>query len=589
MKNKSPKRETPSRFQALLFSGKALSFQIKRTSENFLNRNLKRFSTDDKLKNNPVIAESKTPLWTENDPAERFLSAGKVHNLRLAIKKLNNLEIPAGEAFSFWKHVGKTSRRKGYTRGRELREGCLVPSIGGGLCQLSNALYDAALQAGFEILERHAHSQIVPGSLAEMGRDATVFWNYVDLRFKSPDAFRIEAFLDAENLVVRFRGEKTKSENRPPLQIAGASSNPSSRLGNCATCGVEECFRMIKPTAKLDFGSAAFLLDEFSPEFNEYIQSIRKEKDSLSIPLDGRRFKKANYAWTTVDFAAVNQSFLTTLYRSYKSRKLAAQGAERQKNLLAFSEKLAADYARNLKYDHLHLVIQQNLLPFLWRGGFLGGRSFDVLMTSLPIEKLQERLDFAASLHPESKTLNDFRAENELAETETEALRSARKIITPHTEIAALFPEKAELLNWKLPEPKISDSRKNGKPTIVFPASTVGRKGVYELREAIRGLDIKLLTMGALIENQNFWHGFDVEKGDAEWLAKADLVVLPAFVEHKPRRILEAAVNRIPVIASKACGVETVANIQIIETGNSVQLRTKIEEFLSQIEALKQN
>ena len=96
----------------------------------------------------------------------------------------------------------------GFVEGRELREGCIIPNIGGGLCQLSNALYDAALKANFEIVERHAHTQIVAGSLAELGRDATVFWNYVDLRFRSPAPFRIETRLDSGELVVRFLGRK---------------------------------------------------------------------------------------------------------------------------------------------------------------------------------------------------------------------------------------------------------------------------------------------------------------------------------------------------------------------------------------------
>ena len=78
---------------------------------------------------------------------------------------------------------------RGFVKGRELREGCIIPNVGGGLCQVSNALYDAALQAGHEIVERHAHTQVIAGSLAEQGRDATVFWNYVDLRFRSERPF----------------------------------------------------------------------------------------------------------------------------------------------------------------------------------------------------------------------------------------------------------------------------------------------------------------------------------------------------------------------------------------------------------------
>ena len=162
------------------------------------------------LRNEAVIAESKSKLWSNNQGAELKLEAGKVHNLRMALRRLNGVEIPAGRAFSFWSQVGLPVRWKGYARGRELREGCIIPSVGGGLCQLSNALYDAALSAGFEILERHAHSKVIPGSLAEVGRDATVFWNYVDLRFKSNNPFRIEILMTSDELIVRLKTEKIR-------------------------------------------------------------------------------------------------------------------------------------------------------------------------------------------------------------------------------------------------------------------------------------------------------------------------------------------------------------------------------------------
>ncbi|HSK72901.1 MAG TPA: VanW family protein [Pyrinomonadaceae bacterium] len=565
------------RHQAVIFRGKASLLQLKRGVENLFDARLKRYSFSDKLKKASVIAESKTPLWTESAPEEQFLLAGKVHNLRLAVKKLNNLEIPAGEVFSFWKQIGQANRGRGFVVGRELREGCIIPNIGGGLCQLSNALYDAALQANFEIIERHAHTKVIPGSLAEQGRDATVFWNYIDLRFRSPNAFRIEAFLGKDHLTVRFKSD-TKQKNF--IQISKFKTQNSNAPQSCATCGVESCFRSLKPETNLDFGKTAFLVDEFSPELDEYIQKIRSKKDLLFLPLDGKRFRKANYAWSSEGFSKIKQSLFVTAVRSYKSRKLAAQGATRQKNLLAMYEKLAESYAENLPFDATHLVVQQNLLPFLWKNGALGGRTFDVLMTSLPMREIQKRLDFAFSLHPESKTLADFRADEDLIEAENESLQMARKIITPHAEIARLFPGKAELLDWKMPPAKKIVKSRNEKFTIVFPASTVGRKGCYELREAIRGLEVKLILLGAEIEGENFWRDFDVEKGGDDWLVKADLVVLPAFVEHKPRRLLQAVANKIPVIASEACGIGNIGETKMIKAGDAVALRESIAEFL---------
>ena len=571
-------KRTHTRPQALIFQAKASLLQLKRGTENFVNSDIKRFAKTENLTNQSKIAESKTPLWTETEPQEQFLLAGKVHNLRLAVKRLNGLEIPANQTFSFWKHLGRANGLKGYVVGRELREGCIVPNVGGGLCQISNALYDAALQANFEIVERHAHTQIIAGSLAEKGRDATVFWNYVDLRFRSPHAFRIEAKLGKDHLRVVFKGEKPPTKTL--VQIAKRAALHSPQPNSCATCGVESCFRSLKADENLDFGRTAFLLDEFAPEFNEYIQKTRTTKDFLFVPIDGKRFKKANYAWEMKGFATIKQSLFTTLFRSYKSRKLAAQGAQRQKSLLATAEKLAENYAKKLTFDATHIVVSQNLLPFLWKNGFLGGRTFDVLMNSLPMNEIQKRLDFAVSLHPHSRTLGDFRADELLIEAETEALDNARKIITPHTEIAALFGEQSELLNWNLPQVKQFTKQQNSKFTVVFPASTVGRKGCYELREALKDLDAKIITLGATIEDGDFWRGFDWEKGGEDWLELADLVILPAFVENKPRRILLAAAHKIPVIASKACGVKNVAGIKIVENGDVQSLRNEINQLM---------
>jgi VanW like protein len=572
---KTPEKEIHTRLQATIFKGKTSILQVKRAFENLANKEIKRFTKSTQDTSLQKIAESKTELWTEAGEAEKFLLAGKVQNLRLAIQKLDGLEIPANQIFSFWKHLGKANRFNGYVVGRELREGCIVPNIGGGLCQISNALYDAALQANFEIIERHAHTQVIAGSLAEKGRDATVFWNYVDLRFRSSNAFQIEARMDANHLYVRFKSDK---KIQKPIQISRNGDNKAHNIGSCATCGDETCFRSLKPNDEIKFGKTAFLVDEFSPEFDQYIQKIRVKKDVLLLPIDGKRFKKANYAWTA--FPQTKQSFLTTIIRSYKSRKLASQGASRQNNLLEMSQKLAESYAKSLTYDATHLVIQQNLLPFLWKSGHLGGRTFDVLMTALPMKNLQERLDFAKNLHPESETLGDFRAETWLVEAENDALKEARKIITSHTEIASIFPNKTELLNWKLPTKKAFAKSKNDKFTIVFPASTVGRKGVYELREAIRDLDVKLIILGSELEGNDFWEEFDVEKGGENWLEIADLVVLPAFVEHKPRRVLQAIANEIPVVVSKACGLENIANAEVIRIGDAVDLREAIERKL---------
>ena len=570
-------RKIPTYADSIAFRFKTFLFQLRRMIVDLRDSSVSRHKSASTLAGQPVIATSRTTLWTENDPRERFLVAGKIHNLRLAVKKLDGLEIPTGVTFSFWKQLGRASRSKGYVAGRELREGCIIPNVGGGLCQLSNALYDAALQADCEIVERHAHTQVIAGSLAEKGRDATVFWNYVDLRFRSPAPLRIEAKLKSDELVIRFKGEPNAAKKAiHQIQRANIQTeDPNS----CATCEVGDCHRVVDSKQFAEFGSSAFLLDEFSPEFDAHVQSTRLTNDQLLIPLDGHRFRKANYAWTSAGFGKVRQSTWVTAKRSYRSRKLATQGAARQLNLLRMYEELAASYAKSLTYDVTHVTVQQNLLPFLWMAGHLGGRKFDVLMSALPMHEIQKRLDAAYLLHPESKTLGDFRADERIVAAETEALKNARAVVTSHTAIASLFPHRAKLLDWQMPKVADRGSRqKNEKPVIVFPAATVGRKGSYELREALAGLDVKLILLGPMIEGGDFWDGFEIERGTENWLEIADLMVLPAFVEHRPRRLLLAAASGIPVIASLACGVEGVSNVFTVAAGDPVDLRRELIE-----------
>ena len=562
----------------MIFRGKSVLLQSYRFAVDAIDSDLKRHQCVGLPSGMALVASSVSDLWTETNSKERSLVAGKVHNIRMAVTKIHGVTVPAGTVFSFWKHVGRASRYRGFVEGRELREGCIIPSTGGGLCQLSNALYDAALKAGFEIVERHSHTKVIEGSLAEVGRDATVFWNYIDLRFRSRSAFYIEAKLTSDKLKVEIYAEKAKQKK--PVELL-RRSKAIDVLNSCATCGVDECHRVVTSgSGRGEFGKTAFLVDELWPEHDDYIQDMRSKSDTLMIPIDGDRFRRANYAWSTDGFARVRQSIFATAVRSYKSRKLAAQGASRQKYLLDSYRKLAEVYAGRLSYEDLHVVVHQNLLPFLWSEGHLGGRTFDVLMTAFPMQEIQRRLDRAHSLHLESKTLADFRADQELLDAEAEALAHARKIITPHTGIAKIFAGRSETVDWQMPFVDNTDRMSNPKPVIVFPATTVGRKGCYELREAIRGLDVRLLLMGPIIESPDFWDGFDIGRDTANWLQRADVVVLPAFVEHRPRRLLQAAAAGIPVIATAACGVSNVNGITTISSGDAATLRDAIRECL---------
>jgi hypothetical protein len=567
--------KAPSIVGALGFKAKASLHQLVRSIRNL--RRTRRHAKGHALAQERILAESRTALFPVSAQSEAELVAGKVENLRRAVARINGIEIQANGEFSFWAQIGKPTSLKGFVKGRELREGCLIPSVGGGLCQLSNALHHCALEAGFEITERHAHSQIIPGSSAEFGRDATVFWNYVDLRFSSPGAFRIEATLTTDQLVVRFRG--TGSQPRPmPVAISsrgGRANSPSS----CQSCGQTSCFRNGgRADSRFGSGRTAYLVDEYWPEYDQYIAANKTNADIIGIPMDGRRMGRSNYAWDTSSFHAVHTAKITTLRRSLALRRIpAGQAGARQKVQLKYDEMLAKSLARSLTYDVRHVVVSHNLLPFLWRDGRLGGRTFDVLMTRLPIDILQDRLDLVSFLHPESTTARQFRADDWIAESESAALVAARHVVTPNSEIAAIFPERSVRIPWVVPSYDKEPALGSG---ILFPAPALARKGAYELWDAAKELGINLIVVGPNLEGPDFWKEVRTKPAGKDSLDGIGLVVLPAYVEDKPRLLLRALSRGIPVIASETCGLTGMPGVTVIPRIDSDSL---VEALQSQV------
>jgi vancomycin resistance protein VanW len=129
--------------------------------------------------------------------------AAKLHNLALARQRISDLLIAPGEIVSFWHLVGRPNRKRGFRAGRSLLGGELRTDYGGGLCQLSGALYHLSLLAGLRVLERHPHSVDIYDDATRqtpLGADATVAFGFKDLRIKNtlpdPFCFRIELQAD---------------------------------------------------------------------------------------------------------------------------------------------------------------------------------------------------------------------------------------------------------------------------------------------------------------------------------------------------------------------------------------------------------
>jgi hypothetical protein len=206
--------------------------------------------------------------------------------------------------------------------------------------------------------------------------------------------------------------------------------------------------------------------------------------------------------------------------------------------------------------------------------GALQGRGFRVLMDRLPIAALQARLDAAKARYGDSPTLADFRAPAAIEDAEAQALAAAQALITAHPEIAALHPDKTQLLDWAEPAPM--RARRGGR-TLLFPYSALARKGAYALREALQGLDLEVLAFGKAMEAPGFWGGLNVRPlWPGETLPDIAAVVAPALVEHQPRALLSALAAGIPVVATAACGLGRRQGVTTVPAMDAPALRAAL-------------
>jgi vancomycin resistance protein VanW len=197
------------------------------------------------------IGDYVTPLEGRT-PAQR-------HNARMSVEKLNGAVIQPFETFSFNGRIGTYSRDAGYRKAPVSYNGQLIDDWGGGVCQTSSTLYNAALLAGMEIVERHKH-QFQP-KYVPPGRDAAVAFSNIDLRFRNPHPFpvRIRASLDAGMLRVEMLGSAPLKERPEVYSDVQSAQQPweiqmggSRRVRNSGKTGWEVAvYRLTGKTREL--------------------------------------------------------------------------------------------------------------------------------------------------------------------------------------------------------------------------------------------------------------------------------------------------------------------------------------------------
>ena len=127
-------------------------------------------------------------------------------NIRLAAAALNGTIVGPGQEVSFNDTVGQRTEAKGYQGAAAYNNGEVVQEIGGGVCQVSTTLYNAALKAGMKISLRRSHT--FEPSYVTPGMDATVSWGGPDFRFinTSSSAIGIKASYSNQTVTVSIYG-----------------------------------------------------------------------------------------------------------------------------------------------------------------------------------------------------------------------------------------------------------------------------------------------------------------------------------------------------------------------------------------------
>lgn len=163
------------------------------TPNNAESNNAQNNNNDTNQVNNNSSSTTPPPQSTPQQPIESTLStfstkiyssdSNRTKNMELTASALNGTTVKNGETFSFCKTVGPASSSKGYLKADIYdNNGNKKKGYGGGNCQISSTLYNAALAVqGITIVERHPHSNKVPYVKKDM--DAAVAYGSYDLKF----------------------------------------------------------------------------------------------------------------------------------------------------------------------------------------------------------------------------------------------------------------------------------------------------------------------------------------------------------------------------------------------------------------------
>lgn len=127
-------------------------------------------------------------------------SSNRKYNIKKAAGVLNGKVIKPGEVFDFNRVIGPAGKSSGYKNAKVILDGDFVDGYGGGICQVSSTLFNAALQSGIDVPDRKNHSLKI--SYLPAGYDAAVSYGHLNLKLKNTYKVPVKIKATANNSTI---------------------------------------------------------------------------------------------------------------------------------------------------------------------------------------------------------------------------------------------------------------------------------------------------------------------------------------------------------------------------------------------------
>jgi vancomycin resistance protein YoaR len=147
----------------------------------------------------------------------------RITNLQLGVRALDGTLVRPGGTFSLNDAIGERTAERGFRPAPVIIGNEYAEEVGGGTSQVATTAFNAAWEAGLRISERHPHSLYI--SRYQLGRDATVYWPSLDLKFvnDTDEWVLVKGFAESDGISIAIYGGESRriESSATPLVVTG--------------------------------------------------------------------------------------------------------------------------------------------------------------------------------------------------------------------------------------------------------------------------------------------------------------------------------------------------------------------------------